>query len=403
SPTADLLRGSRVFSLPPPLPRPDTGTTGSTSTFSNSSPTATQHYPTYQAVATPASSLHRGDWGFKRPLPLKATTRSSTPTMRIKEIDTIEHFTEFESAGDHVKTLEKWNELGIPISVRDKRRTISGQRAPHVSVFEDAADNTRLNKQDRENKAKWKYDGPWIGGMNAGEFDYFLKHRVRSRKLEFRQFLRDLFSQRAYSKKIAELDKEGLREELNELKVEDCRLTDAEFEEQLKAVRKDTTLSSEISHAISEFFDLPGASESESSSNTGRLIAGALGDTDKGPPRTHPSAGLSYLRSDALMENHPVLGPRENPTPVEGRILMSKTSADLRSYGRVGVAGIVAKLDMPMTASKSTSLKSSSFKDFGGPKVWVTVERASIDSHGRVELSIKPAVPEDVDIKQGRL
>src|ERR1700710_2293162 len=113
SPGGALLRASRVFSIPPPLPRTPSDLS-STAVFS--SDTATLPHPIHLSVITPQSSLARGDWGFKRPLPLRSTTKTSTPVIRIESIDTYEQVTEFGSAADHSLTIKKWEEMGVPIT-----------------------------------------------------------------------------------------------------------------------------------------------------------------------------------------------------------------------------------------------------------------------------------------------
>ena len=83
SPTANLLRNSRLFSLPNPLPRPVVGETVGAG-ITKASDSATLPYPTHQAIVTTRSSLARGDWGLKRNLPARARVlQSSDPVLRI--------------------------------------------------------------------------------------------------------------------------------------------------------------------------------------------------------------------------------------------------------------------------------------------------------------------------------
>lgn len=39
----------------------------------------------------------------------------SDPVLRVTQLDTIEHVTDFESAADHVRTRQKWEEMGVPM------------------------------------------------------------------------------------------------------------------------------------------------------------------------------------------------------------------------------------------------------------------------------------------------
>jgi hypothetical protein len=115
SPTANLLRNSRLFSLPNPLPRPPVSETFGAG-ITKASDTATLPYPTHQAITTTKSSLARGDWGLKRPLPSRShLVQTSDPVLRVTQLDTIEHVTDFDSAADHVRTRQKWEEMGVPM------------------------------------------------------------------------------------------------------------------------------------------------------------------------------------------------------------------------------------------------------------------------------------------------
>ena len=189
SPTARLLQSSRLFSLPRPLPQPAYEGLTSTGIY-RTSDTATLPYPTLQAIATPASSHSRGDWGLKRPLPGKTTKGSSTPYIRISAQDTVEHITDFGSAADHTQTAATWRELGVPVLVKQGR---NGARAAPISVFEESADNTEggLRKDasgkevQGEQRQRWKYRGPWIAGMQEGDFQ-LVTRQVERRKGEWR-------------------------------------------------------------------------------------------------------------------------------------------------------------------------------------------------------------------------
>ncbi|RMZ73360.1 Mitochondrial ribosomal MRP51 [Pyrenophora seminiperda CCB06] len=115
SPTANLLRNSRLFSLPNPLPRPTVSENFRASVI-KASDTATLPYPTHQAIATTKPSLARGDWGLKRPIPSRShLVQVSDPVLRVTQLDTIEHVTDFDSAADHVRTRQKWEEMGVPL------------------------------------------------------------------------------------------------------------------------------------------------------------------------------------------------------------------------------------------------------------------------------------------------
>lgn len=141
SPGEAILRSSRVFSIPKPLPEPPM-----VPTFNNrKSPTMTRSYPLTQAITSPLASREKGDWGFKRSLPLKTTLTTSTPSIRIKHIDSLEGVTDFASAADHTVSLEKFQELRVVLSVPWHRDLSDVNRKPdnwYRSVFEERMDFT---------------------------------------------------------------------------------------------------------------------------------------------------------------------------------------------------------------------------------------------------------------------
>ncbi|KAI2483099.1 Mit-ribos-Mrp51 multi-domain protein [Pyrenophora tritici-repentis] len=143
SPTANLLRNSRLFSLPNPLPRPHVAESYGAGVIRESD-TATLPYPTHQAIATTKPSLARGDWGLKRPIPSRShIVQVSDPVLKVTQLDTIEHVTDFDSAADHVRTRQKWEEMGVPVmkgmtQMRDQ--DLSG--TPPSGAFEIRDDTT---------------------------------------------------------------------------------------------------------------------------------------------------------------------------------------------------------------------------------------------------------------------
>ncbi|KAJ4362921.1 hypothetical protein N0V83_010038 [Neocucurbitaria cava] len=148
SPTANLLRNSRLFSLPNPLPRPPVSESFGAG-ITKASDTATLPYPTHQAIATTKSSLARGDWGLKRPLPSRShLVQVSDPVLRITQLDTIEHVTDFDSAADHVRTRQKWEEMGVPMMKgMTQMRDYDLSGTPPAGAFEARDDTTSYDTE----------------------------------------------------------------------------------------------------------------------------------------------------------------------------------------------------------------------------------------------------------------
>ena len=369
SPTANLLRTSRLFSLPPPLPRPESDLTTSV-TFESDS--ATLPHPTHAAIETTNSSLGRGDWGLKRPLPLKSTTKTSTPTIYIDNVDSIDHITDFSSAADHVLTLRKWQQMGTPLSIAEEKSTRASRQQERYSrsVFESNYDNTFQDDSD-PNKQRWKYKGPWLAGKTEGEFKQYVERDVKSRRLDFKRFLRERLEEERRIARQREATESG-----QDLEGSDSvAVSEGDVEVYIKHLRNDED---KLHRLVEEYLDLP------------RDRGTATTSYDKkGPPTTHPSAGLSYLRTAAHTYNHPLLGPQEEPPPVQARVIRPQTTANNMKYDKalIGVGGVVADDDRLTFVRDKTGITGYNPDIPGGAKVYIHAPtKASVDPRGRIEL-----------------
>ena len=369
SPTASLLRTSRLFSLPPLLPKP---TSDFTATANFDSDTATLPYPTQAAIETTESSLRRGDWGLKRPLPRQSTyEKTTTPTLRIHNIDSIDHITDYDSAADHVLNLRKWQEMNLPVSMPLTRNKVSGYDPP-VSAFESDIDNTEGTGRGNSQR-RWKYKGPWLAGKTDGEFKEYVEKKVRRRKFEFRQFIRQRLSERLTAQR-----RETAIESGEDIQPGIVEISENDVEAYMKELRGDEE---KLNALVEQFLDLPNAAQT-----SGAMML----YNERGPPTTHPSAGLSYLRTKSHIHNHPVLGPMEVEPPIPGRVLapQKRGGRGARIQALVGVAGVAAD---DFNVSMWKSMEPPGLTTFdpdipGGAKVWVHPDTSSIDSSGRIEM-----------------
>ncbi|KAK9639570.1 hypothetical protein V6Z98_000788 [Aspergillus fumigatus] len=388
SPTANLLRKSRLFALPSALPLPQQDATSKTVFESN---TATLPHPIRASIVTPASSLARGDWGLKRPLPAKSTSeKSSRPVIRLNVLDTFEHVTDFESAADHTVTLEKFQELHMPMSLPSKVNYATSMVPRHQSPFESVVDNTDTSKSLQEPGAKqFRHSGPWLAGQTEAEFNAYL-NKVRARKPELLQKLREHFitKRTAERRKQAQDNGEDL-EALGPLNV-----TEEEFQRYIKSLRADPF---SLGPVVFELLDLPSPPAVPSDrighkyyQSPGTKLSSAEYAVS-GPPKTHPSAGLSYTRSHALIYNHPKFGPQAYQRPVQARILRPKGRFKGKTSKAIaGVGGIAVEDLNAMTFIEQGSPAGLGYFDAsipGGAKYWVTPIRASVDSDGRIALA----------------
>lgn len=387
SPTANLLRTSRLFALPPQLDRPNLDLTATSIHYSD---TSTTPYPTHAAIQTTESSLARGDWGLKRSLPLKSTTRTSTPAIHIDNIDSIDHITDFGSAADHVITLRKWQELDMPLSRPEKKKRASQALSPAESVFDSRYDNTQIVDRDLlgRQKERWKYKGPWIAGKSDGEFNQYLEKNLRRKKLDFRHFLRGKLALNNAAERRREVMEKG--ENLEDL----GPVSEEDLETYIKRLRNDENA---LHLLIEEYLDLP----RDKSQALGSIESGY---DEKGPPTTHPSAGLSYLRTESHMSNHPEFGPQEHNTPLQGRVVApQKVRGTTQKSALVGVGGVVAA-DSKITFYASEEAPGVGQYDpdiEGGAKMWVHPKRATIDSRGRIELVVDRADKNSINVAKG--
>ncbi|KAL9090533.1 MAG: hypothetical protein Q9165_005294 [Trypethelium subeluteriae] len=427
SPTARLLRSSRLFSLPPPLPKPDNqaGTSFPDRDVVIHSDSATLPYPVSQAIATPQSSQARGDWGLKRPLPLRTTAQSSTSALRIASIDSTEHITDFESAADHTKTLEKWQEIGLPVVRHSQRGTVSDRdrKGRDSSVFESDIDNTaksRIQNDGRRSLDKrherWKFEGPWIAGMSESAFAKFVTGMGRHRKAGFLSYLRERIRRDAINAERISARDEG--RSLSPDFQDTFNISEEFFQDKLKRMRDkmieqgSVKLNSELGIRIQEFFDLPLLSEDQQINTKSTFTlegknAKAGPDPEafgSGPTQTHPSAGFSYLRTQAHIPNHPLLGPQKPHHALQGRLLKSRGGvANDAASGRFGVAGVVAESQADPSAFAARSANWADPTVAGGAKMWAEVKRLSVNARGRIDASIEPADPDAVAVAEGRL
>ncbi|KAL8972280.1 MAG: hypothetical protein Q9183_000637 [Haloplaca sp. 2 TL-2023] len=398
SPTASLLRNSRLFSLPPPLPRPSHH---QTATLEFDSDTATLPYPTHASIETTQSSLARGDWGLKRSLPQRSTARTSTPSIRIDDIDSIDHITEFESAGDHSLTLQKWHEIGLPLSMPVLAKGIGlplsmpvlakGANASHAylntratcpkSVFEASVDSTERTIRG-SGVHRWKYEGPWLAGKTEGDFQEYVQRDVKRRKLEFRNFVRDRL---AFDRGV---EQRRTAQESGKAVDGPIQVTEQDVDLHLKQLRHDRE---RLDNLVEEFLDLPPAEDIVDSKSQGSSTV--MMDSDKGPPKTHLSAGLSYLRTASHTTNHPILGPMNEEPPTQARVLQPQNSLMGTMYcALLGVGGVVANDSTKTTMWKSSNdekgIQSFDAETKGGAKIWVQPDRASFDAEGRVKMHV---------------
>ncbi|RYP49124.1 hypothetical protein DL768_005121 [Monosporascus sp. mg162] len=402
SPGAALLRASRMFSMPAPIPAPPGDFSSATK---HSSPTATIPFPTHLSVTTPSSSRITGDWGFKRPLPLKTTTNTTIPLVRVRQVDSIEHVTDFQSASDHTITLEKFQELHLPLTVPavDYRDLEDATNKPK-SVFEEDRDVTAIpegKEEELENK-RWRFKGPWLAGMTDGAFGKYLEKEVRGRRTEFRAFLKERLA--------AEMTKDQASKAIEKAvdppePVTAADVTEEQLVEYMKRLRSEKI---ELYRLVSRFLDLAPLTQpfnpAEATPNKMYELTRPNVYSESGPPITHPSAGLSYLRTRRFQENHPLYGPQLNHPPVEARVVMPRHQPTGNHNPILGVGGFIADIGQDASFNskmrRDPDLTAFDLETRGGAKKYADVKVAKVDSRGKIIMQVEDAYAETVLVQK---
>jgi hypothetical protein len=339
-------------------------------------------------------------------------------------VDTLEHITEYGSAADHSLTLQKWQELNMPLSTPGVKESslsyLSNKRSAGRGVFEeDLGSSAEGRSKSPTEEARWKFGGPWLAGLTVGEFNEYIRTTIRGRKAEFLQFLREnkaLEDTKTAQRKAAEAGEDPPPA------INSSDITEEQLQLYIRELRQDRGA---LFRHIRLFLDLPPAPSPRGYLEAMELdIMDSMGTdsgskiptlnsedflpksnspyADTGPPRTHPSAGLSYLRTNNYIFNHPVYGPQERPPPVQGRVVMPKNSVGA-NQPKLGVAGVVVNApqgegfntsNMPKArygqVRKEThpGLINIEPDKVGGSKVWLHPKSASIDPKGRISLDV---------------
>lgn len=417
SPAASLLRTSKLFSIPPTIALPPAPASAEQIA---SSETATSIYPQHAAIKTTLTSHNYGDWGFKRPLPHKATKATNNPVVRlVNGIDTREQIADFESAADHVLTRRKFEELNMPLQhMPADRRDFAGTSRPafgiengkHLGVFRPTHDNTvnlstgtspayarpsgvwpdigaedvvnslppaiktkhiqieetrRQQKEEEEaataasksiesnsgaaelelmlapsqpekmvEQKRWRYRGPSLAQISGQEFEEYLR-KVKNPEIQ-EKLVRKVMERIAAEEKRRALE-EGRQDEL----VEGREISPEQLRDYMRYLRKTPRVFGPI---IAELLDLPEAMiDTETSRRRdvweyGRKTLASEQWSASGVPRTHPSAGLSYVHSSQHVTNDPQYGPQRERDSTVARAVRSRVAQDRPV---LGVAGFI--------------------------------------------------------------
>lgn len=331
--------------MPAPVPPPPS--------YFLTNPDVSPH-PTVQSITTPTSSHSRGNWGLKRDLP----TKTKYPFLRYTALDTLEHFTTYESAADDVLTLKKWQEMDLPL--------LKGPAISHSLESHSFARRESVFDGGDTEEYKWRFDGPYLPDLPAGEFKRYIEAKIKPRRAEFVAYVTKHQDKWASKSSFSDRPDQGAPgqwggEKWTDEKKEKGGLDEGPLDEtplediDVRALRADPDL---LEKLAMQFLDLPFYSR---------------------PHRTHPSGGLHYTRSAAHVRNDPIEGPHAGAKLVPGRNMNYQSSTG----ALVGLGGIVAKATDAGRLEDSVRTYNNRYQ----VKKYVP-GRAKLDALGRVLLDV---------------
>lgn len=165
------------------------------SKFSSFDPKIAQVYTTHGGDA------YRGNWGFKRPLPIRRRGAYIT----VKAVDTLEQQTEWNSAEPQASWMKNWDELQF--NPADENSLITGRSQRDDNVGDDVADSEYA--PNRNDPLGWRPAAiPNIHAMSNREFTQYLG-RISSKRRAF-------FKYKQAQKEAAEAAKREADEEASQ-------------------------------------------------------------------------------------------------------------------------------------------------------------------------------------------
>jgi hypothetical protein len=219
------------------------------------------------------------------------------------------------------------------------------------------------------------------------QFESYLKEHVRRRKDAFRKKVKQhlIAERREKLRRQAMEDGEGVGSTPVEVEV-----TREEVAHHLRLLRSKPEV---LGPMIAEFLDLPEGPSSQGSLvhdlvfPYGRNTVATPLYADLGPPKMHPSAGLSYLKvgPDTYARNDPIHGAQTTPVPIQARVLKTRRGPGSMTAA-IGVAGVVADDSDPLT--RRSGMQTAFRPQPGGRKGLVKLKSASINSNGTINLNV---------------
>lgn len=232
---------------------------------------------------------------------------------------------------------------------------------------------------------RWRYMGPWLAGLSNLSFEEFMRKVDHNTINAFREHLKKgIFKQR-------QRDHQRLVDaaQANQALPPALPPTDVSEEEVNKRLQFLRHKPNDFGPEIATFFDLPhGPNDGQANANPGEYMYPAedTGATESyqnyGVPRTHPSAGFSYLRSTRYAQMDPKRGPMKPNQPLAARVLKDQPN-NMQERHSVGVGGMVARVEYTDTRRNMDWLLTK-----GGHRLAVSFKDAVVLTDGSLEIGV---------------
>ncbi|OAX41544.1 hypothetical protein K503DRAFT_481685 [Rhizopogon vinicolor AM-OR11-026] len=134
-----------------------------------------------QVYTTHGGDAHRGNWGFKRPLPLRRRGAYIT----VRAVDSLEKQTEWNSAEPQASWMKNWDELQFNPTNQNSLVPTTRSERNDTTTGADIADSEYA--PDQSNPLEWRSPAiPNIHAMSNNEFEQYLVHISRQREAFFK-------------------------------------------------------------------------------------------------------------------------------------------------------------------------------------------------------------------------
>lgn len=246
-----------------------------------------------------------------------------------------------------------WPDLGpddivnnLPSAIQKKHlqmaelrtRQSEKEAAAKTSSDEDSG-NAKLEQMlappsKRVEQKRWRYNGPSLSQISGQEFEGYLR---KIDKAEVRVRLIEKARDRMLAEERRRAREEGSQDEV----AEDRIISEEELRNYIRYLRKTPSV---FGPMIAEVLDLPEVMIDTDTSRRrdvweyGRQTLASDQWLISGLPKTHPSAGLSYVHTNQHVTNDPEYGPQKERDTTVARAVRSRVAQDRPV---LGVAGFI--------------------------------------------------------------